>query len=139
MRLAAEMALQAWLRCGNWINAELAHHLQAIVANVTGDPCEALAQADAGLAVIAANGARPLDAARLHLARAVALSALCEADASARAIADADAAAAKLAIAELKARFDVDRAKAICHAVEAGSKMVGLKMRLRRPCFRARG
>jgi hypothetical protein len=85
MRLAAETSLHYWLRCGNWINAELGHYLRAVVANVTGASREALAQADEGLAIIDANGERPFGAARLHLARAVALAALDDAEGARRA------------------------------------------------------
>jgi hypothetical protein len=113
MRLAAETSLQYWLRGGNWINAELGHYLRAVVANVTAAPQEALAQADEGLAVIDANGARPFDAARLHLARAVALAALDDAEGATHAIGDADAAAAKILIEGLKPQFDSERAKVI--------------------------
>jgi len=113
MKLAAETSLTFWLKCGNWINAELGHHLNAVVANATGDPRAGLAEADAGLAVIAANGERPLDAARLHLARAVSLAALGSADDSARAIDDADSSAAKIALEQLKPLYAAERAKAI--------------------------
>jgi hypothetical protein len=67
--------------------------------------------ADAALAIIAANGERPLDAALLHLARAVSLAALGDADGGAQAIGNADAAAAKLAAADLKAQFTAERGK----------------------------
>jgi hypothetical protein len=76
MQLSADTSLTFWLTCGNWINAERGHYLKALVANITGDPGVGLAHADAALAVIAANGERPLDAALLHLARAVSLAAL---------------------------------------------------------------
>jgi hypothetical protein len=111
MRLAAETSLTFWLKCGNWVNAERAHHLCAVVANASGDPKAGLAHADEGLAIIAANGERPLDAARLHLARAVSLSA--DADARARAINEADAAAAKLVAPDLTAQFATERAKMV--------------------------
>ncbi|HKD23319.1 MAG TPA: hypothetical protein VKB71_14985 [Rhizomicrobium sp.] len=111
MRLAAETSLTFWMKCGNWVNAERAHHLCAVVANASGDPKAGLAHADEGLAVIAANGERPLDAARLHLARAVSLGA--DAEARARAIGDADAAAAKLVAADLKAQYAAERAKVV--------------------------
>jgi hypothetical protein len=111
MRMCAETSLRFWLRCGTWINAERAHYLNAMVATVTGDPASGLTQADTALAIIAANGERPLDAARLHLARAVSLAALGDADGRAHAIGDADAAAARLATAGLKAQFAVARAK----------------------------
>jgi hypothetical protein len=111
MQLCAEMSLKYWLKCGDWINAERGHYLKALVANITGNPAVGLAHADAALAVIAANGERPLDAALLHLARAVSLAALGDIDGRAHAISDADAAAAKLAAMDLKARFASERAK----------------------------
>ncbi len=113
MTLAAETSLKFWLKCGNWINAELGHYLKAVVANAAGDPKAGLAETDAGLAVIAANGERPLDAARLHLARAVSLAALGDADGSAQAIGDADAAAAKIALEHLKPLFAAERARVV--------------------------
>jgi len=111
MRLAADTSLAFWLRCGNWINAERAHNLVALIANVTGDVEAGLAHADKALAIIAANGERPLDAALLHLARAVSLTALGDAKGRADAIRDADAAAAKLAATDLRAQFATGRAK----------------------------
>jgi hypothetical protein len=110
MQLSADTSLKFWLRCGNWINAERGHYLKALVANITGDPGVGLAHADAALAVIAANSERPLDAALLHLARAVSLAALGDTGGRAHAIGDADAAAAKLAAMDL-ARFAAERAK----------------------------
>jgi hypothetical protein len=113
MQLCAEMSLKYWLKCGDWINAERGHYLKALVANITGDPGGGLAHADAALAVIAANSERPLDAALLHLARAVSLAALGDTDGRGHAISDADAAVAKLAAMDLKARFAAERAKVV--------------------------
>jgi hypothetical protein len=113
MQLAAETSLQFWRRCGNWINAERGLHLKSVVATVTGDPTSGLAHADAALALIDANGERPLDAARLHLARSMAFAALRDADGRRRAMSDADAAAAKLTATNLKAEFAADRNKVV--------------------------
>jgi hypothetical protein len=113
MQLSAEMSLKCWLKCGDWLNAQRAHYLKSLVANGVGDPGSGLAHADAALAIIAANGARPLDAARLHLARAVSLAALGDADGRANAIGKADAAAAELAAVDLKAKFAAERAKVV--------------------------
>ena len=113
MRLCAETSLEFWRKCGNWINAERAHYLGTVVANVTGDPTSGLAHADAALAIIAANGERPLDTALLQLARAVSLGALGDADGHARAIFDADAAAATLVAKDLKAQFLAERARVL--------------------------
>jgi hypothetical protein len=96
MKLAADTSYKFWLTCGNWINEQRALCLKAVVAHATGDAAAALAYADAGLAIIAANGERPLDAARLHCARAAALEAMGDGDAATRAIADADAIASTL-------------------------------------------
>jgi hypothetical protein len=113
MRLAAETSLTCWLKCGDWVNAERAHYLCAVVANVTGDPAAGLAHADKALAIIAQNGERPLDAARLNLARAVSFNALGDAAAQARAVSAADAAAGKLTAGDLKAQFAAERAKVV--------------------------
>jgi hypothetical protein len=113
MQLSTDTSLKFWLKCGDWINAEGGHYLKALVANITGDPGVGLAHADAALAVIAANSERPLDAALLHLARAVSLAALGDTDGRAHAIADADDTAAKLAAMDLKARFAAERAKVV--------------------------
>jgi hypothetical protein len=113
MRLCAEMSLKFWLKCGNWINAERGHYLNALVRNVTGDPTAGLAHADEALTVIAANGERPLDAALLQLARAASLGALGNAEEKVQAIGDADAAAAMLDATDLRARFAVERAKVV--------------------------
>jgi hypothetical protein len=112
MQLSAETSLKFWLKCGNWINAERGRYLNALVANAVGDARAGLAHADAALAIIAANSERPLDAALLHLARAVSLATLGDASDVARAIGDADAAATKLTAPDLKARFAAERSKA---------------------------
>jgi hypothetical protein len=109
MQLAADTSLVFWLKCGNWINEERGCYLKALVANV-GDPRAGLAHADAALGVIAANSERPLDAALLHLARAVSFAALGDTVGEARAIRDADVAAAKLTATDLRAKFAAERA-----------------------------
>jgi hypothetical protein len=113
MTLAADTSHEFWLKCGDWINEERGLYLKALVANVTGRPDMALTHADAALAIIDANGERPLDAARLHLARAASFAVLDDMDNRARAIAEADASAAKLTIADLKQRYAIERAAAI--------------------------
>ncbi len=113
MKLAAETSLTFWLKCGNWINAELGHYLKAVAANAMGEAAVGLKEADRGLAVIAANGERPLDEARLHLARAVSLEALSDPGGSIQAIAAADAAAAKIPTEHLKALFADERGKIV--------------------------
>lgn len=113
MQLCAVTSLELWRKCGNWINAERGHYLNALVANVTGDPASGLAHADAALAIIGANGERPLDSALLQLARAVSLAALGNDDGRAHAMGAADAAASKLAPPELRAQFAAERAKVV--------------------------
>jgi hypothetical protein len=108
MQLCAEMSLKFWLKCGNWINAERGHYLNALVANVTGDPASGLAHADAALAIIAANSERPLDGG---LARAESLGALGDNDGRAQAIGDADTTASKLTAMDLRAQFAATRAR----------------------------
>lgn len=113
MQLAADTSLEFWLRCGNWINEERGLYLKALVANVTGNPEVGLAHANEAIAVIKAHGERPLDAALLHLARAVSLAALGDTDGRAHAISEADAAAAKLTAQNLKTQFAVEHAKVV--------------------------
>jgi len=110
MSLCAETGLKFWLKCGNWVNEERALYFRALVSNVMGDPQSALADADNALAIIHAQGERPLDAALLHLARASALAALGDTNGKSRAIASAEAAASSLTAPELKALFDAERA-----------------------------
>jgi hypothetical protein len=111
MQLCAEMSLKFWLKCGNWVNEERALYFKAVVSNVTGSPESGLADADRALALINAQGERPLDAALLHLARASSLAALGDTNGRLRAIGDADAAASKLTAPNLKAQFAGERAK----------------------------
>jgi hypothetical protein len=113
MQLAAATSLAFWRKCGNWINEERGLYLLARVANVGGDAEAGLAHANAAIALIKANGERPLDAALLHLARAASLGALGDADGRRRALADADAAAAVLTAASLEAQFAAERAKLV--------------------------
>jgi hypothetical protein len=111
MQLCAETSLKFWLSCGDWINEERALYLKALVSNVTGSPASGLADADKALAIIASQGERPLDAARLHLVRASSLAALGDTNGRFRAIGDADAAAANLRAPNLKAQFAAERSK----------------------------
>jgi hypothetical protein len=113
MQLAADMSLKYWRKCGNWINEERGLYLNARVANVTGQPQMALTLADEALAIIAANGARPLDAALLHLVRSWALAELGDNGRAGRAIAEADAAPAKLTAPDLKQQFAAERARTV--------------------------
>jgi hypothetical protein len=113
MQLCAEMSLEFWLKCGDWINEERALYLKAMVSNVTGRSQSGLADADKALAVINSHGERPLDAALLHLARATSLGAMGDVDGRLRAIGDADLAASKLAAPNLKAKFAAERAKVV--------------------------
>lgn len=113
MRLAADTSLQFWRKCGNWVNEERALYIKALVANATGNPEVGLATADAALAVIAANGERPLDTGLLHLARAVSFASLGDTNGRTRAISDADAAAARLTAAGLKDQYALKRAETL--------------------------
>ena len=113
MNSAADAAHVYWLRCGNWVNEELALQLKAQVALALGRPREALELADAALKVIAANDKRPIDTAFLHLARSRASAALGDADAREGELALADAAAKDAPSEELKAWYAEERAKAL--------------------------
>lgn len=113
MRLCAETALVFWRKAGNWINEERALYLKAIVSNAAGSPRTGLAEADEALAIIQAQGVRPLDTALLHLARASAFAALGDEDGRRQAIAAADAAAAALTAPALKAQFAAERGKVV--------------------------
>lgn len=113
MIVCAETSLAFWDKCGSWINVEQAHYLAALVAGAAGEPASALAHADAALAIIAANGERPLDSALLHLARAVSLAALGDDEGKAGAIGEADASAARLTAGDLRARFAAERARVV--------------------------
>ena len=113
MQRAADASLAFWGRCGDWINEERALYLKSLVANATGAFRAALTFAGTALAIIAANGERPLDAARLCLARAQSLAALGDGEGRARALADADTAAETIASGALKQQFAAERAKVV--------------------------
>jgi hypothetical protein len=113
MQLCAGTSLKFSLKCGDWINEERALYLKALVSNVTGSPESGLVDADKALAIIASQGQRPLDAARLHLVRASSLAALGDANGILRAIGDADAAAANLTAPNLNAQFAAERSKVV--------------------------
>ncbi len=113
MVLAADAAHDFWLKCGNWQNEERALYLKALVANVMGQPDAALGHSDAGLAVITANGAAPIDQTFLTLARAHALQLKGETEASAAALAASDAAAAGWDDAGLKAWYAGERDRTV--------------------------
>jgi hypothetical protein len=113
MQLSAETSLEYWLKCGNWINAELAHYLNAVIANVLGDFASGLVHADAALAIIAANGERPFDMAMLQLARVGSLAAMGDHEGATRAFGDADGSASVLAEPDLKTQYAAMRAKIV--------------------------
>jgi hypothetical protein len=116
MTIAADAAHEFWLRCGDWINEERALYLKALVANELGVPNDALTHANAALAIIDANGARPIDAAVLRLARSRAFALLGDADGRQHDITLDDLAAARSPDAALKAWFAEQRAKAVATA-----------------------
>jgi hypothetical protein len=113
MQLAADASSTFWGRCGTWINEERALHLKSVVALAVGRIEDALTFAERALAVIAANGDRPLDSARLQLARAAALAARGDAEGRMAALANADAAAGQLASNDLRQQFAVERAASV--------------------------
>jgi hypothetical protein len=113
MLRAAEAAHAAWACCGTWVNEERALYLKALVANALGEPTEALQHADAALALIAANGEQPVDAAFLTLARARAHHLAGDPTAAAEDLARADAAAADWGDEELREWFATERAKVL--------------------------
>ena len=73
MQRAAAAGHEFWLQCGNWLNDARGDYLEALVANVMGDPDKATAHIDRALSLIAANGGAPVDETFLHLARAHAM------------------------------------------------------------------
>ena len=76
MMTAARAARTFWLKAGDWTHDERSDYLLALVHNAVGEHDAALGHVDKALQTIAANGAEPIDAAFLHLARAVALRGL---------------------------------------------------------------
>jgi hypothetical protein len=119
MQLCAETSLEYWLKCGTWINEARALYLKAVVANAVGEAAAGLAHADAGLAMIAANSERPLDAARLQLTRAVSFAQIGEGHESARAIREADASASRATATKSSDQFAAERAKVVAVIDEA--------------------
>lgn len=113
MARAADAAQHYWGRCGTWVNEERALYLKALVASALGRGEDALAHADAALAIIAANGDEPVDATFLRLAKSKALSLAGDPEASAAELAAADAGAAAWDDAGLKAWYAEERARAI--------------------------
>ena len=113
MRVAAEAARKFWLKCGTWLHDERSLYLLALVANVLSEPVEAIGHADAGLAVIAANGAAPIDETFLRLARAHALKLAGDDGASAAELAISDAAAGAWENPGLKSWYAEQRARTI--------------------------
>ena len=73
MRLAAAASHAFWLKCGDWLNDARGDYLEALTANVLGQPATALEHVDRALALIAANGGAAVDETFLHLTRAHAL------------------------------------------------------------------
>ena len=73
MRRASAAAHEFWLSCGNWLNDARADYLEALVANVLGEPATAMLHIDRSLSLIGAYGGAPVDETFLHLARAHAL------------------------------------------------------------------
>jgi len=73
MQRAATASHEFWLKCGDWLNDARGDYLEALVANVLGEPARALEHVDRALALIAANGGASVDETFLHLARAHAL------------------------------------------------------------------
>jgi pyrroline-5-carboxylate reductase len=61
----AQAAVLFWRRAGGWMQHERAEYLQAKIALRVGDPLAAIAAAEHGLAVVAANGDDPVEQAFL--------------------------------------------------------------------------
>jgi len=110
---AAAAAHVYWKRAGTWTHDERALYLKALVANALGRGAEAVAHADAALAIIAANGDEPIDVTFLRLAKSKGLRLCGEADPSAAELAAADADAAGWDDPGLKAWYAEERARAV--------------------------
>jgi hypothetical protein len=110
MRQAADVAYEFWLRC-DWIGAEIAARVQAQVALALGDARAALAHAETGVQIIAANAPRPFDRASLHLIRAIAFSLLRDDAGKQSELALADQAIATAPSPQLRDVFEAERAK----------------------------
>ena len=113
MALAAEASHEFWLKCGTWEHDERGRYLRALVANVLDRPDEALGHVDAGLAVIAANGAAPIDETFLRLARAHALKLAGDGEASAAELAISDAAVEDWTNPGLRSWYADERARTV--------------------------
>jgi hypothetical protein len=112
---AAELAERLWQRAGTWVNHERAAYLRAMAAHALGDARGALAHAERGLALIAANDrddAERVDRTFLTLERAHALRRAGEGERARAAAVEADALAERFAAdAELTAWFARRRAQ----------------------------
>jgi pyrroline-5-carboxylate reductase len=99
LRRGAEAALLYWLRAGGWQEHERAHYLRAKIALRTGEPVAAVAHAERGLAIVAANGDDAVERAFLLPLMAAAVERCGE---------PARAAALRDQLAQLDAALDAD-------------------------------
>jgi tetratricopeptide (TPR) repeat protein len=113
MRLAADVAHEYWVKCGDWKNDERALYLKAMVANALGEPGVALQHVERALAIISENGAAPIDETFLYLTRAHALKLEGRIEASARALAVSDARVATWDQDRLKSWYADERRRVI--------------------------
>ncbi|MDO9460055.1 MAG: hypothetical protein Q7N95_08065, partial [Alphaproteobacteria bacterium] len=112
MTLAAVCSQQLWQRIGTWVHDERALYLRALVASALGHATEALAHAEAGLALIDAHDSadeQTVDRAFLSLEAAFALQRLGRRDEAAKHHACADRLAAGFGDSGLQTWF-ADRA-----------------------------
>lgn len=115
MRLAAEASHEFALRGGGWYEDQVGHYLRALVANVDGDPDDALIHVEAAKALLEANGGSPIDETFLHLTTAHARHLRGEAPAAAEALARSDAIAARFDKPGLIAWHADERARVFPH------------------------
>ena len=115
MRRAAAASHEFALRGGGWYEDQVGHYLQALVANVDGDPDGALTHVEAAQALLDANGGSPIDETFLHLTAAHACHLRGEAPAAAEALARSDAIAATFDKPGLLAWHADERARVFPH------------------------
>jgi hypothetical protein len=116
MQAAADASHEFWLKCGDWRHDERGRYLQALVANVLGEPSTALAHVEAALDTIDANGDAPVDRTFLRLAQAHALALADDADGAAQALAISDGDAAGWDDPGLRDWYAEERARVLPNA-----------------------
>lgn len=111
MIFAGEQALEAWKKCGNWVNEERALYLLQLIQNALGDTEKSLGYADNALEIIKNEGPESVDEAFIRLEKSKSYKEIGDSDNCERELTLADNLAQQWDDASLQSWYESEKSK----------------------------